>query len=48
MFSTQATFGSSRDVTLAELTVELFYPADEVTEAMLRAQTDAAQNPAGT
>ena len=41
MFTTQATFGSPRDVTLAELTVELFYPADETTEAALRAQADA-------
>jgi hypothetical protein len=31
-----ATFGSPRDVTLAELTVELFYPADAATEAALR------------
>ncbi|MFT4196254.1 helix-turn-helix domain-containing protein [Ottowia sp.] len=37
MFTTQATFGSPRDVTLAELTVELFYPADAATEAALRA-----------
>ena len=42
MFTTQATFGSPRDVTLAELTVELFYPADEATEAALRAQAAAA------
>ena len=37
MFTTQASFGSPRDVTLAELTVELFYPADAATEAALRA-----------
>jgi transcriptional regulator with XRE-family HTH domain len=37
LFTTLATFGSPRDVTLAELTVELFYPADAVTEAALRA-----------
>ena len=36
-FTTLATFGSPRDVTLAELTVELFYPADAATEAALRA-----------
>lgn len=36
LFTTQATFGSPRDVTLAELTVELFYPADAATEAALR------------
>ena len=31
-FSTLTTFGSPRDVTLEELTIELFYPADEPTE----------------
>jgi transcriptional regulator with XRE-family HTH domain len=36
LFTTLATFGSARDVTLAELTVELFYPADEATGAVLR------------
>jgi transcriptional regulator with XRE-family HTH domain len=36
LFTTQAVFGSPRDVTLAELTVELFYPADEPTAAALR------------
>ncbi|WP_168700445.1 helix-turn-helix domain-containing protein [Gordonia paraffinivorans] len=30
-FSTLTTFGSPRDITLEELTVELFYPADEPT-----------------
>lgn len=35
-FTTLATFGSPRDVTLAELTVELFYPSDEATGAALR------------
>lgn len=37
LFTTLATFGSPRDVTLAELTVELFYPADESTASALRA-----------
>jgi transcriptional regulator with XRE-family HTH domain len=37
LFTTLATFGSPRDVTLAELTVELFYPADDDTAAALRA-----------
>jgi transcriptional regulator with XRE-family HTH domain len=37
LFTTLATFGSPRDVTLAELTVELFYPADVATETALRA-----------
>jgi transcriptional regulator with XRE-family HTH domain len=36
LFTTLATFGSPRDVTLAELTVELFYPADAETETALR------------
>lgn len=36
LFTTLATFGSPRDLTLAELTVELFYPADAATEAVLR------------
>lgn len=35
MFTTLATLGSPRDVTLAELTVELFYPADEATAQAL-------------
>lgn len=39
LFTTLATFGSPRDVTLAELTVELFYPADAATEAALRGTT---------
>jgi len=38
LFTTLATLGSPRDVTLAELTVELFYPADAETEAVLRAK----------
>ena len=37
LFTTLMTFGSPRDVTLAELTVELFYPADEATADALRA-----------
>ncbi len=36
MFTTLATLGSPRDITLAELTVELFYPSDERTAAALR------------
>lgn len=36
LFTTLAVFGAPRDVTLAELTVELFYPADEATAAALR------------
>lgn len=36
MFTTLTTFGTPRDVTLEELCVELFYPADEATETLLR------------
>jgi transcriptional regulator with XRE-family HTH domain len=36
-FSTIATFGTARDITLAELAIESFFPADRVTEAALRA-----------
>jgi hypothetical protein len=35
-FTTLTTFGTPQDVTLAELAVELFYPADEPTETALR------------
>jgi transcriptional regulator with XRE-family HTH domain len=36
-FSTIATFGTALDITLSELAVESFFPADEVTGATLRA-----------
>ncbi len=37
-FSTLATFGTALDVTLAELSIESFFPADEATQqALLRA-----------
>lgn len=36
MFTTLTTFGTPRDVTLQELSVELFYPADAASEALLR------------
>jgi hypothetical protein len=35
LFTTITSFGTPSDITLAELAVELFYPADEVTEAFL-------------
>jgi transcriptional regulator with XRE-family HTH domain len=35
-FTTMTTFGTPQDITLAELAVELFYPADDATEARLR------------
>jgi transcriptional regulator with XRE-family HTH domain len=36
LFTTLTSFGTPRDITLAELAVELFYPADAATEAVLR------------
>ncbi len=38
MFTTLTTFGTPRDVTLDELAVELFFPADDETERTLRAR----------
>lgn len=35
MFTTLTSFGTPRDVTLAELAIELFYPADERSAALL-------------
>lgn len=37
-FTTAATFGTAADVTLSELTVESFFPADAETERVLRAR----------
>ncbi len=37
LFTTLTTFGTPRDVTLEELAVELFFPADDVSEQLLRA-----------
>jgi len=36
LFTTLTTFGTPRDITLSELAVELFFPADEATDAWLR------------
>ena len=36
LFTTLTTFGTPRDVTLDELAVELFFPADDASEAYLR------------
>lgn len=36
LFTTLTTFGTPQDVTLDELAIELFFPADEATEALLR------------
>jgi transcriptional regulator with XRE-family HTH domain len=40
-FSTLATFGTALDVTLSELIIEAFFPADKATEAALRAMSAA-------
>ena len=39
-FSTLATFGTALDITLAELSIESFFPADEATERTLRSAVD--------
>ena len=36
LFSTLATFGTALDITLAELSIESFFPADPATEAFFR------------
>ncbi len=36
MFTTLTTFGTPRDITLDELSIELFYPADAATDRLLR------------
>jgi transcriptional regulator with XRE-family HTH domain len=36
MFTTLTVFGTPQDVTLAELAIELFYPADNASELLLR------------
>jgi len=35
-FTTLTTFGTPVDITLSELCVELFFPADEATSELLR------------
>ena len=42
VFTTLTTFGTPRDITLDELCVELFYPADAATAAMLARQDSSA------
>jgi hypothetical protein len=37
LYTTLTTFGTPRDITLEELSIELFYPADEGAAALLRA-----------
>ena len=36
LYTTMSTFGTPQDVTLSELVIELFFPADEATEVALR------------
>lgn len=36
LFTTVTVFGTPQDVTLSELAIELFYPADDASEALLR------------
>jgi transcriptional regulator with XRE-family HTH domain len=38
MFTTLTVFGTPQDVTVAELAIDLFYPADDATEALLRTE----------
>ena len=40
-FSTIATFGTPLDVTVAELMIEAFFPADVTTGALLKKWADA-------
>jgi hypothetical protein len=47
-FSTVATFGTPLDVTVAELVIESFYPADERTAAALRGGTVSPEPAAPT
>jgi transcriptional regulator with XRE-family HTH domain len=49
MFTTLTSFGTPRDVTLQELCVELFYPADAPTQRLLHsaAQGQPGRTPAG-
>lgn len=45
MFTTLTTFGTPRDITLEELCVELFFPADESTEILMRRNWSAVPCP---
>jgi len=45
MFTTLTTFGTPRDITLEELCVELFFPADEATEHHMRQNWSAPPAP---
>jgi hypothetical protein len=43
LFSTLTTFGTARDLTIAELTIEAFYPADSQTAEALNAAVREAE-----
>jgi transcriptional regulator with XRE-family HTH domain len=43
LFTTLTVFGTPQDVTLSELAIELFYPADDHSEAILRSATQAGE-----
>ena len=45
MFTTLTVFGTPLDVTLAEMAVELFYPADDISEALLRSTGGRESDP---
>jgi len=47
MFTTLTTFGTPQDITLAELAVELFFPADAASEALLRGERGGAPGQRG-
>jgi transcriptional regulator with XRE-family HTH domain len=47
-FSTMAAFGTALDVTLAELAIEAFYPADRETSAALREHGESRKSQAGS
>jgi len=38
LFSTIATFGTAVEITLAEMAIETFYPADDATAEVLRSR----------
>jgi transcriptional regulator with XRE-family HTH domain len=48
LFTTLTTFGTPRDITLDELAVELFFPADDRTDMLLRSSADATSQPGST
>ncbi|MDP2291831.1 MAG: helix-turn-helix transcriptional regulator [Actinomycetota bacterium] len=47
LFTTLTTFGTPRDVTLDELAIELFYPADDRSDRLLRDLADASPSVRG-